>query len=127
MSPVAAAHPSNVLAAYLESLVVGRRVVVLGDVSLGLAEELLDRGARVVHAYDVDAARVSEALARAAPAGDGPSYALLAGDLGVRDGAFDVAVVPDLSLFADAGELLRRAKRLVGLGVCVVSSPNPAA
>src|SRR5262249_56183844 len=39
-------HPSIALAPYIEALVVGRRVAVLGDVSFGLAEALLARGAR---------------------------------------------------------------------------------
>jgi len=29
------------------------------------------------------------------------AHAVLTDDLGVRDGAFDVVVVPDLSIFAD--------------------------
>ncbi len=123
MSSTRLAHPSAVLVAYLEPLVVGKRVVVLGDATLGVAEDLLERGARLVHAYDPSATRVSEAIARAA----GPSYAVFAAEGGVRDGAFDVAVVPDLSLFADAADVLRRVKKLVGPGVAAIASPNTAA
>ena len=54
-------YPSIVLAAYLEPLVEGRRVALLGDATLGLAEDLLDRGARLVHAYDPERTRVAEA------------------------------------------------------------------
>ncbi|UQA62148.1 hypothetical protein [Polyangium aurulentum] len=122
-------HPSMVLGAYLERLVRGRRVAVLGDATIGLAERLVERGARLVHAYDPDAARTSEAIARGA--GDRArhvSHAVLGGDLGVRDGAFDLVVVPDLSIFADPAELLRRARKLAGAsGVTVVASPNPEA
>jgi hypothetical protein len=122
-------HPSMVLGAYLERLVRGRRVAVLGDAMIGLAERLVERGARLVHAYDPDAARTSEAIARGAgDRGRHVSHAVLGGDLGVRDGAFDLVVVPDLSIFAEPAELLRRARKLAGAnGVTVVASPNPEA
>src|SRR5690606_30434932 len=88
-------HPSLVLGAYLEPLVRGRRVAVLGDARIGLAARLIERGARLVHAYDPEPARVAEALARVAPGrGPHPAFAVLEGDLGVRDGAFDAVVIP---------------------------------
>jgi predicted nucleic acid-binding Zn-ribbon protein len=125
----AALHPSMVLSAYLDPLVRGRRVAVLGDATIGLAERLLQRGARLVHAYDPEAPRVAEMLART---GTGrqhhPTYAVFDGDLGVRDGAFDTLVIPDLSLFKDPAEILRRARRLTAAGgAAVVASPNPDA
>ena len=122
-------HPSMVLSAYLEPLVRGRRVAILGDSTIGLAERLVERGARLVHAYDPEAARVAEALARtAATRLPHPSFAVLEGDLGVRDGAFDAVILPDLSLFPDPAEVLRRARRLVSdAGAVVVATPNPEA
>src|ERR1700679_3953821 len=125
-----ALHPSIVLSAYLEPLIKSRRAAILGDATIGLADELSQRGARLLHVYDPDAARVAEALARAArPSGAARphpiAYAVLAGDLGVRDGAFDVVIVPDLSLFDDAADALRRARRLVPpSGVAVFVVPN---
>jgi hypothetical protein len=123
---VPALHPSIVLSAYLEPLVRGRRVAILGDATLGLADELGERGARLVHVYDPDAARVAEALARSAPGrAHQVAHAVLAGDLGVRDGAFDVVIVPDLSLFADPADAIRRARRLVpASGVAAFVTPN---
>lgn len=119
-------HPSIVLSAYVEPLVRGRRVAILGDATIGLADELSQRGARLVHVYDPDAARTAEALARAAPGRPHQvSYAVLAGDLGVRDGAFDMVMVPDLSIFADPADTLRRARRLCApTGVAVFVAPN---
>jgi predicted nucleic acid-binding Zn-ribbon protein len=119
-------HPSIVLSAYVEPLVRGRRVAILGDATIGLADELSQRGARLVHVYDPDAARTAEALARAAPGRPHQvSYAVLEGDLGVRDGAFDVVMVPDLSIFVDAADTLRRARRLCAqTGVAVFVAPN---
>ncbi|WP_437315294.1 hypothetical protein [Sorangium sp. So ce385] len=123
----AALHPALVLSAYLEPLVRGRRVAVLGDATIGLADRLLQRGARLVHAYDPDAARVAEKLARSAPGRQPhPSFAVFDGDLGVRDGAFDTLVIPDLSIFADPAEILRRARRLTAAsGTAIIASPNP--
>ncbi|WP_437741527.1 hypothetical protein WME73_39850 [Sorangium sp. So ce302] len=125
----AALHPALVLSAYLEPLVRGRRVAVVGDATIGLADRLLQRGARLVHAYDPDAARVAEKLARTAPTRQPhPNVAVFDGDLGVRDGAFDTLVIPDLSLFGDPAEVVRRARRLTAAsGVAVIASPNPEA
>ncbi|WP_437875641.1 hypothetical protein [Sorangium sp. So ce513] len=123
----AALHPALVLSAYLEPLVRGRRVAVLGDATIGLADRLLQRGARLVHAYDPDAARVAEVLARSASSRQPhPSFAVFGGDLGVRDGAFDTLVIPDLSIFDEPTEVLRRARRLTAAsGAAVIASPNP--
>jgi predicted nucleic acid-binding Zn-ribbon protein len=126
-APHTGLHASIVLSAYLEPLVRGRRVAILGDATVALVDELAQRGARLVHVYDPDAARVAEALARATPgrAQHQVAYAVLAGDLGVRDGAFDVAIVPDLALFADAADAIRRARRLVpATGVAAFVVPN---
>ncbi|MEJ7730817.1 MAG: methyltransferase domain-containing protein [Polyangiaceae bacterium] len=122
------AHPSMVLAAWVEPLVRGRRVAVFGEASAGLAERLADRGARQVHAWDRDSARVAEAVARSGGARGPVIHALHAGDLGVRAGAFDVVVVGDLSLFSAPDEIVAQARRLLGpSGVCVIASPNPEA
>jgi chromosome segregation ATPase len=119
-------HPSIVLSAYIEALVRGRRVAILGDAMIGLADELVRRGARLVHAYDPDTARTSEALARATPGRPHQvSFGVLADDLGVRDGAFDLVLVPDVSLFPEAADVIRRARRLVApAGAAVFVAPN---
>jgi chromosome segregation ATPase len=128
-SPFLRAHPSLVLSAYVEPVVRGRRVAVLGDATSGLGEALASRGARPVFVYDPDPGRAAEALARA-PRGRpaAVSFARLTDDLGVRDGAFDVVVVPDLSLFESPDDIVRRARRAVSTtGVAVVCSPNAGA
>ncbi|MFO0587375.1 MAG: hypothetical protein U0441_07545 [Polyangiaceae bacterium] len=128
-------HPSIALAPYVEALVAGRRVAVLGDGSLGLADALHARGARLVHAYDPDPARVAEMIARRAPAfgsaaagrpaARGVVHALLGDDLGVRDGAFDAVLIPDLCAFQDRVDVVRRARKLVApTGAVVIASPN---
>ena len=122
-------HPSMALAAYLERLVRGRRVAVLGDATLGFGERLVDRGARLIHVYDPNAARVAEVLARtAAQRPRHLTHAVLEGDLGVRDGAFDVVVIPDLSVFGEPTDALRKMRRLVGsTGLAVIASANQEA
>ncbi|NUP11159.1 MAG: hypothetical protein HOW73_34370 [Polyangiaceae bacterium] len=123
---------ASALGAYAESLFRGRRVAVLGDATAPLSEQLLARGARLVHVYDPDAGRIALAAAQRASdqgaRGLRPTLAQYSDDLGVRDGAFDVILVPDLSSFDDPVEVVRRARRLVSAsGVVVVASPNPEA
>src|SRR6185436_12124318 len=94
-SPRNGAHPATVLGVHIEPLIHGRRVAILGDATAPLCELLGERGARLVHAYDPDPARAAEALARSASiaraqTASRPHYAAFEGDLGVRDGAFDV-------------------------------------
>jgi chromosome segregation ATPase len=115
-----------VLSAYFEPLLRGRRVAVFGDATIGLAEELSRRGARLVHAYDLDQARTAEAMARALPEQQyAVSYGVLSADLSARDGAFDLIMVPDLSIFPEPADLLRRARRLIGPGgAVVIVTPN---
>ncbi len=124
--------PVHALGIYVEALAVGRRVVVVGDASDGLGACLVDLGARVVHVYDPDARRVTAATAAtgtaaAASVGRGVSVrALPSGDFDVRDGAFDVAIVPDLATIDDPAALVARLRRLVGVeGVAIVAARNP--
>jgi SAM-dependent methyltransferase len=119
--------PGVVLAAYAESLVDGRRVAVFGDATSPAADELLERGARLVHLYDPDPARAAEAAAR----NRSKQISVLpldTADIAVRDGAFDVALILDLTLVDDAARLLKRIRRaLAPRGVAIVASPNPDA
>lgn len=117
--------PSVVLASYAEPVLDGRRAVVFGDSTGPLAAEILGRGARSVHVCDGDVARAGEAAARnrsrqisIVPLGDA--------DVAVREGAFDVAIVEDLSNADDASSLLKQVRRALSpRGVAFVASPNP--
>lgn len=114
-----------VLGGYAESLVDGRRVAVFGDASVALPEELVERGARVVNVYDPAAPRAAEAAAKNRSS-QVSVLSLEGADIAVRDGAFDVAIVPDLSLFDAPDKLVRRIRRaLTPRGVVIVASPNP--
>ncbi len=123
MQPIDA---SVVIAPYLEPVVRGRRVAVLGDATLPLGPALLERGARLVHVYDPDATRVAEVLAQRGASRTLMTAPLPDGDLAVRDGAFDAVVVPDLSLFDPVDTVVARARKLVAAhGYAVFVSPNP--
>ncbi|MCC6215562.1 MAG: class I SAM-dependent methyltransferase [Polyangiaceae bacterium] len=120
-------RPSHVLAAYAEELVQTRRVVVLGDATSGLADRLLDRGARLVHVYDPEPLRVAEEAARGTQR-NVTLAALAEAGASVREGAFDVAIVEDLSAHADPAAVLARVRRLLApRGVAIVAAPNPEA
>jgi SAM-dependent methyltransferase len=120
-----------VLPAYADALVRSRRVAIVGDSSLGLGELFIERGARSVHVFDPDPSRTAEATARlaAAPSGSArPQVSTFVEDLGVRQGAFDIVVIPDLSEMHGKAELLQRVKRLLPpQGLAIVAAPNPEA
>jgi SAM-dependent methyltransferase len=119
--------PSVVLAAYAEPLLEGRRIVVFGDATSPLADELVGRGARAVHVYDPEPRRAAEAAGRnrsrqisVVPLDDA--------DVAVRDATFDVAIIDDLTAVPDPALLVKRARRaLLPRGVAIVASPNPEA
>jgi hypothetical protein len=115
---------AQALSVYAQPLVEGKRVLVVGDSSSPLGSVLVDLGARLVHVYDADGAR-----AAAAQTSRGVSvYALPEKDFDVRDGAFDLAIVPDLSVISDRAALLARLRRIVGReGAALVAARNPAA
>jgi hypothetical protein len=114
----ARALPSQAICVYAEPLVVGRRVVVVGDASLGLGERLLELGARAVHVYDPQVTLGAQDERR----GDGAFprglvvRGLPLGGFEVRDGSFDVAIVIDLGASRALGELLLQVRRVLGKG-----------
>ena len=118
-------HPSLVLSVYGEELAHGARAAIFGSATLGVAEELVQRGARLVHVYDPDAARVAEATASSHDRSIFYTPLPEGGDVGVRDGAFDFVVVPDLSLFSDPAAIVALVRRVVSpLGAALIASPN---
>lgn len=119
--------PCVVLAAYAEPLLEGRRGIVFGNSLSPLAEEMVERGARSVHVCDPVPSRAAESAARnrmrqisIVPLDDA--------DVSVREGAFDVAIVEDLSSATDASALLKQVRRALSpRGVAFVACPNPEA
>jgi len=115
-------HPrTDVLAAltvHVEPLAADARIAVVGDASLGIAERLLELGARSVHVYDPDPARVAR-FADAAPRGT--SVRTLRSDFDVRDGAFDLVVVPDVGALPDPSAIIVRLRRILDARGAVVA------
>lgn len=114
--------PAHVLAVYAEPLITGRRVALLGPEDPALVEALLALGARLLYVYDprpvIDTPhRGSDPRVTVAP--------LRAGDVGVREGAFDLALVPDLMMLGDSESALSYIRRLVGQsGVTLIACRN---
>lgn len=114
--------PAHVLAVYAEPLVAGRRVALLGPEDPSLIDALLALGARLLYVYDprpvIDSPhRGSDPRVTVAP--------LRAGDVGVREGAFDLALCPDLMMLGDSESALAYVRRLVGnAGVALIGCRN---
>jgi SAM-dependent methyltransferase len=126
MTDLPALQPSIALAAYAEPVASGRRALVFGSARSALAEQLIERGARVVHVCDSDALSVAEASAKNRSQHISFS-ALTAGDLGHRDGAFDLVIIENLGAF-DALSVLRKARRALSpRGILLAACPNPEA
>lgn len=107
----------DALLVYAEPLAAGAHAIVVGDAETGVADRLLDLGARGVHVYDPDPARAANA-ARTAPRG--VTIRPLVDELDVRDGAFDLAVVPDLADVNDPRTTIDRLRRAVAATGAVI-------
>jgi len=118
-------RPSVALAAYAEPLIDARRVLVCGDATSSLADYLVSRGARSVHVFDTDPARVAEAATK--NSARNVSFATLNEDgLALRDGAFDVAIIENLVAVGDVASVLKAIRRaLSARGAALVACANP--
>lgn len=121
-------HPSLALGAYAGDLVAGARVALFGDATLSLTSELVERGARLVHVFDVDAVRAAKAGAgskrRSVVYGTLPPAA----EPSLQDASFDLVLIPDLSFTRDPHGLIQLASRLLTpRGAALIASPNPEA
>ena len=112
-----------VLAAFAESLVEGRRVVVFGSALSPTPRLLLERGARLVHVCDPAPLRVAEALRR--PSIQGLTISTLNDDeVAAREAAVDLVLVEHLGAF-DARSVVEKAKNLLAVrGVALFVTPN---
>ncbi|HEX6765516.1 MAG TPA: hypothetical protein VF103_08570 [Polyangiaceae bacterium] len=112
-----------VLAAFAESLVEGRRVVVFGSALSSTPRLLLERGARLVHVCDPAPLRVAEALRR--PSVPGLTISTLNDDeVAAREGAVDCVLVEHLGAF-DARSVVEKVRKLLAVrGVALFVTPN---
>ena len=114
---------SAVLAAFAESLVEGRRVVVFGSSLSPTPRLLLERGARLVHVCDPAPLRVAEALRRPNPPGLTLST-LNDDEIASREGSVDCVLVEHLGAF-DARSVVEKVKKLLAVrGVALFVTPN---
>jgi hypothetical protein len=105
---------------YAEALATGATVMVFGDAANGVGELLLTLGARSVTVRDPDAARARR-LASGSPGVSIEPYASERSGLG----GVDLAIVPDLGLFAQSTEVVAALKGLVGDdGVVLLGAQN---
>ncbi|MBX3188157.1 MAG: hypothetical protein KF819_14140 [Labilithrix sp.] len=105
----------------MEPLAGDARVAVLGNGELALrllVSRLLELGARTVHVYDPDPDRVAR-IADEVPRG--VSARMLREDFDVRDGAFDLVIIPDIAGLPDPGAAIVRLRRVVDARGTVVA------
>lgn len=108
------------LAVYVGSLAVDARVVLFGDASLGIAERLLEAGARVVYVWDPDPERARAAAERASRGVYVQAYPPREA---VRTA--ELVLVPDLGLFDDTRETVARARQVAGeSGIALIRALN---
>ncbi len=121
-----AIEPAIVLAAYAEPVASGRRVLFVGPAVSALPASLLERGARLVHVCDPDAARVAEATAK--NRSSSVSFSTLSdGHFALRDGAFDLCIVEDAGITEPVSLVKRLRKALTARGVAILATVNPEA
>lgn len=119
--------PSIVFAVCAEPFADGHRAVVFGDATSPLAEELVQRGARLVQVCDPISTRAATAAA-----GNRNRQISIASledaEAAIRSGAYDVAIIPDLPRAGPASAVLSLARRaLAERGLAFVAAPNPEA
>lgn len=108
----------DALLVYAEPLAENAFVLVIGDSESSVAERLLALGARGVQVFDPDPARAANAARMASV---GVIVRPLVRDLDVRDGSFDVAIIPDLSELNDPRGLVGRLSRALGRSGAVIA------
>lgn len=108
----------DALLVYAEPLAENAYVLVIGDAESPVAERLLSLGARGVQLYDPDPARAANAARNASV---GVIVRPLLGELDVRDGSFDVAIIPDLAELDDVRGVVARLERALAKAGAVVA------
>ncbi|MCL2779657.1 MAG: hypothetical protein FWD73_16830 [Polyangiaceae bacterium] len=108
------------LPVYAEALITNACVLVLGASELDVGMQLLELGARSVDVYDPDAARASKA---ASCTESNVAFRPLEGAIGAGKGAFDLAIIPDLSVLWGVGlsATVSELRRVLAEGGAVVA------
>jgi hypothetical protein len=108
----------DALLVYAEPLAEGAHVVVIGDAESAVTRRLFELGVRSIQVFDPDPARAANAAADAPP---GVSIRPLVDELDVRDGAYDLALVPDMADLNDPHALVGRLRRAVAPSGAIVA------
>lgn len=108
----------DALLVYAEPLAENAYVLLIGDSESSVAERLLALGARGVQVFDPDPARAANASRVASV---GVIVRPLVRDLDVRDGSFDLAIIPDLSELNDPRGIVGRLPRALGRSGSVIA------
>jgi hypothetical protein len=114
-------HPAQVIGAWCEGLLAGRRVALLGDGASPVARQVARASGRRVQIFDPSRERVAACVARQEHGSAPPiAYAPFdeAADAGRAD--YDVVLVPDLGAFADKGRAVTTAHALLRDGGTLV-------
>ena len=120
----------DALLVYAEPLAQNAHAVVIGDSESAVAERLLEGGARSVYVFDPDPARVAR-VGRDVPRG--VIVKPFIDELDVRDGMFDLAVIPDVADLNDPRDAIARLRAamarngsLVALGRARIEGDAPS-
>ncbi len=114
--------PISALLAHIESLVSGRRILVVGNAGNSIAAHLIERGARLVQVLDPDSRRV--AIAAAQNTERKVTFSQLTPH-SLRDGSFELALIEDIELADHFEQLILGVKRSLGSsGIAIFCARN---
>lgn len=108
----------DALLVYAESLASGAHALVIGEADSSITDRLLELGAQRVLVFDPDPVRAANAAGIAAR---GVTVRALVDALDAPEGAFDLAVVPDLAALDNPGKILSHLRSAVGESGIVIA------
>jgi hypothetical protein len=108
----------DALLVYAEPLAQDAHAIVIGDSESPVAERLIEGGARSVYVFDPDPARVAR-VARSVPRG--VIVKPFIDELDVRDGTFDLAVIPDVADLNDPRDAVARLRGAIARNGALVA------
>ncbi|MCH2109056.1 MAG: hypothetical protein MK135_06990 [Polyangiaceae bacterium] len=102
--------PTSALIAHLEAAIDDQKILYVGCAYSSVAEQLLERGARLVHVLDPDPQRVTKAAAQ----NRNPkiNYSQLS-ESGLRDGSYGLTIIEEVESLPAPQNLIAQAKRTI--------------
>jgi hypothetical protein len=108
----------DALLVYAEPLAQDAHAIVIGDSESPVAERLIEGGARSVYVFDPDPARVAR-VQRSVPRG--VIVKPFIDELDVRDGTFDLALIPDVADLNDPRDAVARLRGAIARNGALVA------